>query len=106
MDRRRAEMAIVLLCVFGAVAFAVAPTGAATPPPAGGAALQEDEAEAPELPVLDEGLSDRQALLEQMDVIGESVAEILREAGSKGESPIVAAQRRVDRALSKAREEA
>ena len=55
--------------------------------------------------LLDKGLSDRQALLEQMDVIGDSVAEILQEAGSKGDSPVVAAQRRVDRALAKAREE-
>ena len=54
--------------------------------------------------LLDKGLSDRQALLEQMDVIGDSVAEILREAGAKGESPIVAAQNRVDRALAKARD--
>jgi leucine dehydrogenase len=55
--------------------------------------------------LLDNGLSDRQALLQKMDVIGESVAEILREAGAKAESPIVAAQRRVDRALAKARNE-
>ena len=54
--------------------------------------------------LLDKGLSDRQALLEQMDVIGDSVAEILREARAKGESPIVAAQSRVDRALAKARD--
>jgi leucine dehydrogenase len=55
--------------------------------------------------LLDRGLGDRQALLQKMDAIGDSVAEILREAASNGESPVVAAQRRVDRALAKARNE-
>jgi len=53
--------------------------------------------------LLDEGVRDRQALLQKMDVIGDSVAEILRQAGAQGESPVVAAQQRVDRALAKAR---
>jgi leucine dehydrogenase len=53
--------------------------------------------------LLDQGLGNRDALLERMDVIGDSVTEILEEAEAKGESPVVAAQRRVDRVLSKAR---
>lgn len=53
--------------------------------------------------LLDQGIGDTEVLLEKMDVIGESVTEILQEAASKNESPVVAAQRRVDRTLAKAR---
>jgi len=53
--------------------------------------------------LLDQGIGDTEVLLEKMDVIGESVTEILQEAASKNESPVVAAQHRVDRTLAKAR---
>ena len=56
--------------------------------------------------LLDQGIGDRDVLLAKMDVIGDSVAEILQEAAAKGESPVVAAQHRVDRALAKARTDA
>lgn len=56
--------------------------------------------------LLDQGIGDTEVLLEKMDVIGGSVTEILHEAASEGEAPIVAAQRRVDRALAKARTKA
>ena len=53
--------------------------------------------------LLDQGLGDREALMGKMDQIGDSVTEILEEAASKDESPVIAAQHRVDRALDKAR---
>ncbi len=53
--------------------------------------------------LLDQGIGDTEVLLEKMDVIGESVTDILQEAASKNESPVVAAQHRVDRTLAKAR---
>ena len=53
--------------------------------------------------LLDQGIGDREVLLEKMEVVGDSVTEILQEAASKNESPVVAAQHRVDRALARAR---
>lgn len=52
---------------------------------------------------LDKKFGNTDALLEKMDVVGVSVTEILQEAASKNESPVVAAQHRVDRTLAKAR---
>ena len=54
--------------------------------------------------LLDQGIGDRELLLEKMDAIGDSVTQILQEAASQGESPVVAAQHRVDRTLAKARD--
>lgn len=54
--------------------------------------------------LLDQGVGDRETLMANVDGIGDSVTEILAEAASKEESPVVAAQHRVDRALAKARE--
>jgi len=50
--------------------------------------------------LMDRGLGDHQALLGETDVIGTMIGEILSEASSRNESPVAAAQRRVEQVLS------
>ena len=51
-----------------------------------------------------EGEHDAAALLRRMDRIGDTVAAVLREAADRGESPLHAARRRVERVLDRARD--
>ena len=50
--------------------------------------------------LMDRGLGDHQALLAETEVIGTMIGEILSEATRCNESPVVAAQRRVEEVLS------
>lgn len=56
--------------------------------------------------LMDRGVSDRDQILAAMDTIGETVHEILVEAMENDESPVVAAQRRVDERLARGRQPA
>ena len=51
--------------------------------------------------LLGQNMIDRDEILREMDTIGDSVGEILAEASERGETPVVAALRRVDRNLSR-----
>jgi leucine dehydrogenase len=53
--------------------------------------------------LMTEGESDPAAISRQVRTIGDTVRELLREAAERGESPVAAADRRVERALSAAR---
>lgn len=54
--------------------------------------------------LMDRGIHERQALLEEMDTIGDTVREILGEAADHEESPVAAAERRVQETLARARD--
>jgi leucine dehydrogenase len=54
--------------------------------------------------LMDRGQSDLEALSSEMVSIGRTVGEILREAEERGESPIAAAERRVQETLTRARQ--
>jgi len=50
--------------------------------------------------LLGQGLTDEESLMARMDGIGETVGEVLSEAADRGESPVEAALRRVERKLA------
>lgn len=54
--------------------------------------------------LMDRGVHEREAIFTQMDTIGETVRDILREAADRRESPVAAAERRVQETLARARE--
>ncbi len=49
--------------------------------------------------LMEQGVSDRDQILSEMETIGRTVAEILSEALRTGETPVTAARRRVERTL-------
>jgi leucine dehydrogenase len=53
--------------------------------------------------LLDRGVNERQEILARMDGIGDSVREVLKQAADNSESPLTAAQRRVEQALASAK---
>jgi leucine dehydrogenase len=53
-----------------------------------------------------EGERDAATLMARMDRIGQTVADLLAEAAERGESPLLAARRRVERVLDRARDAA
>ncbi len=53
--------------------------------------------------LMSRGERDAEAIFRQVETIGDTVAELLREAAERGESPVAAADRRVERALAAAR---
>lgn len=54
--------------------------------------------------LMDRGHSDETVLFEEMASIGSTVQEILQEAAAQNESPVAAAERRVQKTLTRARE--
>lgn len=50
--------------------------------------------------LMDRGLGDHDALLQETEIIGTMIGEILREAETKRQSPVIAAQHRVEEVLS------
>jgi hypothetical protein len=52
--------------------------------------------------LMSRGEKDPAVLYRQVETIGETVRELLREAAERGESPVAAADRRVDRVLAAA----
>ena len=53
---------------------------------------------------MDRGYSDEAVLFDEMASIGTTVREVLQEAAAKGESPVAAAERRVQETLAQARQ--
>ena len=53
--------------------------------------------------LMDRGIHEREALFKEMDTIGDTVRDILHEATEHGESPVAAAERRVQETLARAR---
>jgi len=54
--------------------------------------------------LIDRGVSDEAVLFEEMASIGSTVREVLQEAAASGESPVAAAERRVQETLAQARQ--
>ena len=53
--------------------------------------------------LLGAGERDFDAVMQRMEDVGQAISELLQEARKRGESPVVSADRRVERALSRAR---